>query len=211
MIEPDVESAIGFLSLIFDVALEGYVNLFTVERESGQRRTAWAPIDDLRKLEQPIWDFAIKGDVWFGCAVRREPLPNGQRGGVADCLGIPGLWLDLDVGGEGHRLEGLFSSYEDARQFVDGYQYSPDIVVRSGYGFQVWWLYDESLSSEDAIPELARWRAYWMNRATTAGIHVDDVWDLPRVMRLPGTFNRKGSVPIMVTYRAAYFPVGRFA
>jgi putative DNA primase/helicase len=199
--EPDTERALSFLSFIFAEADEGYVNLFSVDRTSGQRRTAWAPVEDLPRLGNAITDFGRKGDVWFGCALRREVLPNGQRGGINECLAIPGLWLDVDVAGTGHRLNGLATSIDQARLFLKRWPESPDAVVRSGYGLQLWWRFREVLDAEQAVLRLARWRLTWLRHAAAEGIHIDDVWDLPRVMRLPGTFNFKGESPVMVTVK----------
>lgn len=202
MIEPDIEVALSFLKFLFAAAMtDGYINVFTVEHQSGQRRTAWAPVDGIEKLRQPIWDFAYRGDVWFGCALRREVLPNGQRGGLKDCLGIPALWLDVDVNGPGHRTSGLAQSYEEARLLINRYPEKPDAVVRSGHGFQVWWKATEMLDQTEAITYLGRWRRTWLGYAKAAHIHLDDVWDLPRIMRLPGTYNWKEIEPVKVTAR----------
>jgi hypothetical protein len=199
-VEPDISMALDFLDYIFAPALEGYVNLFSVEKATGQRRTAWAPVEDLACAEA-IWELGQTGDVWFGCALRKEPLPNGQRGGIDDCLSIPGLWLDVDVGEAGHRRAGYAKSYEEARQFISGFGTDYDAIVQSGYGFQAWWRFNETLDAKEALPVLARWRHTWLTRAATAGIEIDDVWDIPRVMRLPGTFNFKGSEPVKATVR----------
>jgi hypothetical protein len=210
IMEPDTQVALSFLSFIFAPALEGYVNLFSVDHSSGQRRTAWAPVEDLPRLESAISDFGRKGDVWFGCALRREVLPNGQRGGASDCLSIPGLWLDVDVDCPEHRRQGYAKSYDEARQVILSFGNDYDAIVRSGYGFQAWWRFTETLDAKEALPVLARWRATWEDRATRAGVEVDDVWDLPRIMRLPGTYNFKGEagpVPATVKWRAG--PIDR--
>lgn len=199
-VEPDIELALAFLSYIFATSMEGgYVNLFGIESGSGQRRTAWAPVEDLSKLAEPLWQLGARGDVWFGCALRKEPLSNGQRGGVADCLAIPGLWLDVDVEGPGHRLSGYASSYDQARLYIKSLGSDYDVIVRSGYGVQAYWLFVEPLYANEALDYLARWRRTCQRKAAEAGIKVDDVWDLPRIMRVPGTYNHKGSEPIKVT------------
>jgi hypothetical protein len=192
MQEPDVNRAIDFLSTLFAYAEVGYLSLFSIEAQSRKRRTAWAPVGDIPALAPAIWELGLKGDVWFGCATRREVLPEGRRGGIEDCLAIPGLWLDVDIAGPGHRLSGLATSYDQARLFIKGYPERATAIVRSGYGFQAWYLFDEMVEVEDALPILAQWRLSWLSRAITAGIHIDDVWDMPRILRLPGTHNFKG-------------------
>jgi AAA domain len=196
-------TAFDFLSHMYaNTTDEGYINIFTVEHDSGQRRTAWAPLDNLHLLGEPISEFASRGDVWFGVAPRRAQLDAGRRGGVADCVSIPGLWVDVDVASDAHKLPGLPTSYEEARLLALSYSSPPSMVVRSGYGLQVWWLFRESLAADEALDMLARWQLTWEHLADQRSLHIDNVSNIDRVMRLPGTFNWKGAEPVLVTYRA---------
>ena len=178
--------------MLFAYADGGYVSLFSIEAQSRKRRTAWAPVEDIPSLAQAVWSLGMRGDVWFGCATRREVLPDGRRGSIEDCLAIPGLWLDVDIAGPGHRLSGLATSYDQARLFIEAYPEPATAIVRSGHGFQAWWRFTEMIEAKDALPALAQWRLAWLNRGIAAGIHIDDVWDMPRILRLPGTGNFKG-------------------
>ena len=129
--------------------------------------------------------------VWLRHAKR--DIAGGAKGTIEDCLAIPGLWLDVDVAGPGHRLSGLATSYDQARLFIEAYPEPMTAIVRSGHGFQAWWRFPEMIEARDALPALASWRLTWLNRGIAAGIHIDDVWDMPRILRLPGTRNFKGT------------------
>ena len=202
-IEPDVEAALSFLDHIYENASdEGWLNLFHIDKQTGNRVTTWAPIHEVAQWGNKLLEIAPRGDVWFSVAPRQEVLDEGRRGGVADCLNIPAFWLDLDVAGEVHKLPGLPKSYEEARQLVLSFELMPSAVVRSGYGLQCWWRLSESLDAADALDLLERWQVTWDRLAGAAGLHVDNVSNMDRVMRLPGTFNFKGSSPVMVAFKA---------
>jgi energy-coupling factor transporter ATP-binding protein EcfA2 len=79
-------------------------------------------------------------------------------------------------------------------------------VIGSGHGFQVWWLFREPwiLESveerERAAALLRRFQATMRAHAAIRGWVIDSTYDLARVLRPPGTINRKpGLLPIPVT------------
>jgi putative DNA primase/helicase len=203
-IGPDLEVAFDFLSQLYrHTTDEGYINLFHVDRDSGRRVTTWAPLDNLAALGEPLVEQTHRGNVWFGVAPRRAPLDEGRRGGVADCVSIPAFWVDIDVASEVHKLPGLPQSYEEARQLVLSFPLKPSMVVRSGYGLQVWWVLRESMQADEALTMLARWQVTWDRLADEMHLRIDNVSNIDRVMRLPGTYNFKGAEPIKVTFRSA--------
>lgn len=200
--DPDLGITFAFLDQLFANTIDdGYINIFHVNRQSGERATRWAALDKLEALSEPLIELAPRGDVWVSVAPRRNQLDNGRRGGVADCVCIPAFWLDIDVASSVHRLPGLPKSYDEARRLVLSFPLPPSMVVSSGYGMQVWWLLKESLPAPDALNMLARWQLTWERIAEQAGVHIDNVSNLDRVMRLPGTYNWKGETPLKVTYR----------
>jgi hypothetical protein len=205
-VDPDLSSAFDFLSLLYEhTADEGFINLFHVDRQSGQRATAWAPLFDqggLAALGKPLMELAPRGDVWFGVAPRRLQLDAGRRGGVADCVSIPAFWVDIDITSDAHKLPNLPPSYDAARQLVQSFTLPPSMVVRSGYGLQVWWRLRESLAAAEATYLLSRWQQTWERLADDKRWHIDNVSNIDRVMRLPGTYNFKGETPVLVTFRS---------
>jgi hypothetical protein len=186
------------------------LTLFSIDRQTGQRQTAWAPMSRIFTLESALGKLAPAGDVWFGVAPRERELTEGRRGGVSDCVSIPALWLDIDVASDVHRLPGLCPTFEHARQLALSWVVPPSMVVRSGYGFQCWWCLDEPVAADEAIPLLVRWNQTWQRIANGAEVHLDNTSNIDRVMRLPGTFNHKGAEPIPVTFKGnpAYYLVG---
>ncbi|HSS11666.1 MAG TPA: AAA family ATPase, partial [Acidimicrobiales bacterium] len=62
----------------------------------------------------------------------------------------------------------------------------------------------ETVPANEAIGLLKRWHVTWARLADEVGVHLDNVANLDRVMRLPGTANHKGPNPVPVTVRARW-------
>lgn len=83
----------------------------------------------------------------------------------------------------------------------------PSLVVRSGYGFQVYWCFKEPVDLTDLKERMLYLRAaallfaYAKNLMAKVGFDLDNVSDLARIMRIPGGFNCKDpNNPIQVTF-----------
>lgn len=135
------------------------------------------------------------GDVWLGCSTRAEMLPKG-RGGDDDCLEVPGLWLDIDVADGHHKTKlTLPPDRAAARDLLNDFPLKSTAVIDSGGGIQAWWLFPTPLPAADVAEILPAWTFTWQEFGRRRGWHVDNVFDLARVMRIPGTFNHKTDPP----------------
>ncbi len=177
---------------------EGWLTLFSIDRTSGRERTDWSPIDDYDQLTANAARRAGTGCVWFGVGTRKAHLLRG-RGGSEDIGYLPGLVADLDVAGPAHKTtHTLPPTVDDALRLLDDFPLRPTAIVHSGHGLQPYWLFDEPAAAQEVAPVLERWGHTWEQLAGHHGWHVDNVFDLARIMRLPGTWNRKAE-PVPVT------------
>jgi hypothetical protein len=193
-VTPVVDPGVGIEFMIrwFEFTPEDqWVVLFGIDHSSGERLIAWAPVGHLDLFRTDIERMGARGDLWFGVATRSQRLPAPQRGGVADCSYLPGLFVDVDIAGPGHSLPNLPPTMGAAVELVKRCPFEPDAVVRTGYGLQCLWRFAEALPALDAIGMLASCAVTWQRLAREAGHHIDNVWSLDRVLRLPGTFNWK--------------------
>lgn len=197
------DTVTNWLHHLYGHAEAGWLTLFSVDATTGDRFTDWAPIIDTSDAVAHATTRATTCDVWFGVATRTEPLGANRRGGGPDCAGLPGLWLDIDIVGPGHRQGGRLATDEPAaRALLDAFPLPATAVVHSGGGLQAWWLFAEMVPVDDqALTLLAAWGTTWSRIADAQGIDIDNVFDVARVMRLPGTTNRKegGARPVTVT------------
>ena len=170
------------------------------------RARAFRTVADLERLADEVATTAERHDLYVGCCpLARQPAKG--RGTAADVAYLPALWADLDVAGPGHSppADGLPlpPTRADALDAVATLP-PPSVVIDSGGGLQGWWLLDEPLAIDDGNrDEVAELSAGWGRALVVAGAakgwHVDDVADLARILRPPGTVNRKpGRAPAPV-------------
>ena len=195
MPEPQHEhlDTLTWLQHLYGTAEEGWLTLFSLDRTSAARGVDWAPVDDLEALADAAARREPNGCVWFGAATRWQRLGDGKRGGNTDCDAIPGLWLDIDVAGPGHLADHrLAANRAHAHQLVNSFPLPATAVIDSGGGLQAWWLFNELTALDDRTRDmLAAWGATWARLGDEQGIDLDNVFEPARVMRLPGTTNRK--------------------
>lgn len=129
--------------------------------------------------------------------ITERPGP-GKRGGLEISTRLPGFWADIDVAGPGHKSKGtLPPTKKDAVRIVDNSCLpEPTVWVDSGGGLYPWWLLEEPYAiteenlsavmrlSDDIQTELQR-------SARELGYEYAPMGDLARVLRVPGTVNRK--------------------
>lgn len=164
------------------------------------RRSEWfqeLTSDTIAKIAQ----WAETEDVYAGCGLRHTNLGPTRRGERIEVAAIPGLWIDADYSGPSgkHKKPNLPPTEADAMALIAEMGPPPSAIVHSGHGLQAWWLFREPwVFEEDADRDKAEhltkaWCDTFRAKARAHGWDADQVGDLPRVMRMPGTWNRKGA------------------
>lgn len=115
---------------------------------------------------------------------------------------LAALWADLDAkdGGVGS-IDACWTVIDDLSAAL-GVQ--PAVVVHSGGGLQPYWpILDGAIteSNRDEVAQLLkRWGAFVVEVAARDGGKVDNVYDLARIFRIPGSYNVKDAAnPKLVT------------
>ncbi|AEK09879.1 DNA polymerase/primase [Mycobacterium phage Pixie] len=160
--------------------------------------------------------------LWFGVNPTR-PRPVDEdgkqkgRGTAEDVTRLAAIWCDLDVKG------GACRDLAHAHQVIDELSailgVRPSAVVYSGNGLQPYWPIDDGLIEADGAEDMAaasaalraecaallkRWGRLACIVAEGLGAKIDrGVYDLARVLRVPGSFNLKDEAePKPVTIEA---------
>ena len=121
-------------------------------------------------------------------------IPTGQsRGDASKITKLRALWADLDFKDSGLKNA---ETAKDVIAMLSGILNSdPVAVVFSGYGFQPYWLIEDGDINDNNRAYVSglckRWGQLVQRVASIEGGHVDPVYDLPRVLRAPGTYNLK--------------------
>lgn len=140
-------------------------------------------------------------EVYLGCGLAGKDMGPNARCKAADIVGVPGVWIDIDVKGPTHKKPNLPPNRKEAMKLLDGAPLKPTIVVDSGGGYQAWWCFrefwtfdiDEERQNAERVTR--GWNQTMKNLAAEKGWDIDATWDLARIFRLPGTSNNKGAKP----------------
>src|ERR1035438_8442346 len=132
--------------------------------------------------------------------------PEKGRGKEAGVILLPGLWADIDVLGPNHAALALPPTIEDAMRIVQGVPFKPTVVVHTGGGIQAYWLFkepwelDSDKERKKAKALSKAFQKHLQGGALECGWTMDGTADLCRLLRLPGTYNRKQAEPVLVRY-----------
>jgi hypothetical protein len=144
--------------------------------------------------------------IYLRVSTLKDMPADGLRGAANDSLVLPGLWADVDFGRIGHKhdpaahhgLELPPDASEARRIVMESGLPEPTLWVNSGGGLYPWWLFESFVEIDDSNrQQLADLSANWQKAlgwsASRLGYcYGTGVGDLARVLRMPGTVNRKG-------------------
>lgn len=140
------------------------------------------------------------GDCWYSVNPLTDPATwpeeQGGRGTATQVTRLAAVFADLDI------KAGGMASYQDAQDVIsdlsDMVGTRPTAIVISGGGLQPLWMIEDGPSGADARALLRRWGRMVVHVAGLRGGQADMVYDLARVLRVPGTMNHKYDPPATV-------------
>jgi len=156
------------------------------------------------------------GGIYLRCTTLHGRPGQDKRGGDADTAALPGFWADMDVEGPGHQHQvcpddcpkkhrhitlPLPPDERAVRKIIEASGLpGPTLWIHSGGGLYPWWLLDRAVEiGEDNLGEIqaisAQWQAVIAAAAKQLGWQYGPVGDLSRILRIPGTINRKPEMP----------------
>ncbi len=180
-----------FLRAIFDGTVTGErrITIFTVPQHKTWR------FDAIERAVRYCERRSAVQNVYFGLSLIAGK-PKG-RGRFEDAAAIGALWADIDVAGEAHSRGRLPGSIEEAFELLRTLPLPPSVVVHSGHGLHAYWLLKEPWVFETGqdrryAARLAKgWHGLVCDVARRRGWALENLGDLTRVLRLPGTLNLK--------------------
>ena len=157
--------------------------------------------------KQSHWFQTVEGAIQFAESSPEHDVYVGvglsgrDHGATHRCLsneaaGIVGVWADIDLKSDAHPKAVLPATIENALE-IPPKQFPPTFLIRTGNGIHAWWLFREPLIFEtdeelrNAARLVGRWQTYLGLRAAARGWTFDRLSDLARLLRIPGTQNRK--------------------
>jgi hypothetical protein len=184
---------LNFLRWLYGDDAPGWLTIWTLP----DKATAWFPLKRLDEAGRYTTDRAPTHDVYFGVGLRGERLQKG-RGEARDVIALPGLYVEIDIKHPVHKAQNLPSTIDEARQLItEAIPLPPTMFIDSGHGLHAHWLWRElwllesEAEREAAATLLLQFQRTIQATAKLHGWHVDGTADLARVLRIPGTLNRK--------------------
>lgn len=153
--------------------------------------------DSAEGIAAAVLPYLDSENIYIRATSLKSVPPAGGRADASLSFAMPGIWADIDILGPAHKAKDLPPDLDAALDIANCTELKPSLIVHSGNGIQAWWLFREPLIFEDetyirALSDLVhRWQTILSNHAKKSGYRIDATHDLARVMRLPGTFNRK--------------------
>jgi hypothetical protein len=149
---------------------------------------------------------SIGKDVYVGCSLSNLSRGPHQRCPAEQSAGITALWVDIDWADPVHKKsESLPPNKDAAIEIAMTCPMKPSIIVDSGHGLQAWWLLSEpwifksDSEREEAANLVHGWQRTVQGIAMGKGFSMDSVFDLARVMRIPGSINAKSNIVVPIT------------
>ena len=141
-------------------------------------------------------------DAYFQLCPQAQRPAEGKRGEAATAAAMPGLWLDVDIAGPGHKAGKLCPSVEEALALVGRFPLPPMAVVHSGGGLHCYWAFARPFLLATAADRAQadrlsrRFQGFFRGAEVNhEGFKIDGTADLARVLRVPGTRNHKTQPP----------------
>jgi hypothetical protein len=115
---------------------------------------------------------------------------------------MPGLYFDCDLASGSHAASALPATAAEALAFLHALPAKPSLIIHTGGGLHAYWLFETPvfLTTEGdraTMTQVLKEFAYTLCQAgKTHGWDLDALRDLARVLRPPGTINRKYDKPV---------------
>lgn len=132
-------------------------------------------------------------DIYYGVGLIAG-TPRG-RGNRSDIAAIAGFVADIDFPSPRRANKPLPTTVEEARKLWSPFGLEPTLLVHSGYGLHAYWLLKEpwvftSDAERDEAQRLSKgWHGALCREGQKYGWQLENLGDLTRVLRLPGTLN----------------------
>lgn len=182
-----------FFSELYKGCDEGYITLTILP----ERKTLWFKVNEIGKFAATAVKQGTSTNAFFGVGLRKKVLHNNLRGTENDIIAITALYADIDVKSDAHAQTALPRSVDEALSFLNSLPLKPSIIVKSGNGLHAYWLLNkpfkiQSSRDKEAISSIFKgWSKLLSSKGNERGWKLDNVSDLARVLRVPGSINHK--------------------
>jgi putative DNA primase/helicase len=197
----DAKHARDFLDALFGPINTGRIGVTAIG--NGPIRNAHFQQVHEAVHQAEAWDRLKPVGIYFRVTMLPPEGVIKGRGGAEDSHAINCMWADLDYGTIGHKPPAngprLPADADEALTLIEGLP-EVSILINSGGGLYPLWMFNEPVYlTDDNRPKFAQMAEAWQHRinkrAGRRNLHYGvGVGNLDRLLRLPGTINRKAEL-----------------
>jgi putative DNA primase/helicase len=198
----DAAETISFLDQIFGGISSGLISITAITHAGRTRSESfqWIRFAAARAAE---WDVSLPQGIYFRCSMLPPQGVKGGRGTERDSHALSFFWADLDYGSVGHKppQRGLpLPPDEEAARKIIADMPTPTLMIHSGGGlYPIWQLEHPVYITDENRTEVKARSENWQkiiesNAARLGWYYGSGVGDLARILRLPGSMNRKAGL-----------------
>jgi len=142
-------------------------------------------------------------DIYVARGLAGNNLGREHRASAAQVVAVAGLCVEVDynAGPKAHKTTALPTRAE-ALALIRRMPLPASFIVASGHGYHAWWIFDEpwEIETDEERAEIQDISRRWqdtLRQLADDQWKIDSVYDLARVMRIPGTENHKDTAHIV--------------
>jgi hypothetical protein len=186
------EAATTFLTTVFAGAPAGTALVLSSPREHWRAHVVAS--DDPHTAARIA--LRLGADVFIGVGLQDAAAARARtgRGRTADVVALTAVTCDLDIA-KADAKKRYLPTRAAARRFLTKLPIRPTVTIFTGGGYHSWWCFKEVLVFDTAAActwaERLVWRWHGFLRLRLGSYALDSTHDLARVLRVPGTVNRK--------------------
>lgn len=160
------------------------------------------PVSDLETFAADAEQLGKNTNIHFNLNPRRKGLPPGVRGDKEDIAYLTCIAGDYDVHGPAHTAENLPPSKDVVLEHLSSLPKPPTVVIDSGYGIYGFWIFRKPYATPDperrlkAAGVVSGYGKHLTQQLRDRGWALDYTFDLPRMLRVPGSLNFKLETPV---------------
>ena len=204
-----------FLTEMYRGCKDGCITVTTLP----DRRNLHFPVTEIDKAAEAIEALGQTRHTYYNSALRKPGLDEYTRGGEEDIHSVVCMFADIDIAGPAHKQTALPETKEEVLSFLDDLQLPASYIIDSGNGIHAIWLLEEpfTIGSPDDFHLIKAistgFGAHIIREGQKHGWLLDNVQDIPRMLRAPGTLNFKSDPPnpcAILTHNSVRYPLKMF-
>ena len=202
--QQDETNTLHFLNSLYANAPSAFLACWRKRDKSSE----FFPVSELDRAAKHL---RSEPNIYYRVSLLDRQPPSGERGDASYTGTVVAFVADFDVynpsnpGAHAKPKEELPQAVDEVVEFLTGLSLSPSVVVQSGNGLHAYWLFKRPVDvtpfgMREVVGNLMQsWQSYVLSAAKQQrGWSVDNVGDLARVLRAPGTINEKNGQLTMV-------------